>query len=68
MVMRSFRISRLTVMMKSKAATIKLKERVQRRYGHFLTLRVRGRTLYITGEGIGDYKVRNWIYHIAKEN
>jgi hypothetical protein len=68
MVMRSFRISRLVVTMKSKAALLKLKDKVQKRYGHFLTLRIRGKTLYVTGEGIGNYKVRNWIYHIAEEN
>lgn len=68
MVMRSFRIVKLIVPMRSKAAVLKLKEKVQKRYGHFLTLRIRGKKLYVTGEGIGNYKVRNWIYHIAEEN
>jgi hypothetical protein len=66
--MRSFRISRLVVTMKSKAAILKLKERVEKRYGPTLKLRVRGRSLVVEGEGIGNYRVRNWIFDQAEDN
>jgi hypothetical protein len=66
MVMRSFRISSLTVTMKSKAAVLKLKKKVEKRYGPTVKIRIRGRALTVEGEGIGNYRVRNWIFHQAK--
>jgi hypothetical protein len=66
MVMRSFRISWLIVPMKSKVAVMKLKEQVQKRYGHVLVLRIRNKKLYVTGEGLGNYRVRNWILDQAE--
>jgi hypothetical protein len=68
MVMRSFRISRLVLSMKSKAAVLKLKEKVQKRYGLSVKLKIKGNKLIVEGEGIGNYRVRNWIFHQAKEN
>jgi len=66
MVMRSFRIVKLIVPMKSKTALLNLKDKVQKRYGHVLVLRTRNKKLYVSGKGIGDYKVRNWILDQAE--
>jgi hypothetical protein len=66
MVMRSMRVVGIKVPLRSRAAAIVLKARVERKFGHLLKVHVIGKCLVVEGDEIGNYKVRNWILKRAE--
>jgi hypothetical protein len=61
MVMRSFTTVRLRVQLRSKKAAEMLKEMTMKKYGHLLRLRRRENVLIVEGDGVQDYRIRDWI-------
>ena len=61
MVMRSFTTIRLRVPLRTPKAAERLKELAVKRYGNVLRLHRRKNILIVEGEGVQDYRIRDWI-------
>jgi hypothetical protein len=51
----------MTVPLRSRKAAERLRDKTMKKYGHVLRLRLKGKSLVVEGEGVQNYRIRDWI-------